>query len=398
MVLLGDSVLDNFYWLETPEKHLRVRLQEALSSSSDANLAGLKCVNLAVDQMTTFDFNERLPKKNPWEPFSKARKKVNFEAKEDRSYMVDKDGVMRSLSNLRRQKGVQWAILSIGGNDVYLNPDVKLSLLASLLPGLSGKRQEVAKAFAGRMREVLKGIKEAAPEAKIVVVIPYQPHREFSLVVGAPINDEGQRIVGDILGDVIRSFEKTVLSDLVTPMVKEILAVAREFGCPIIDLSRTLDPDCEEHYGTGQIGKVNSLGVAWSGVEPSDVSNGFLTDLIVAALKGGPKTVVYRGLPRRDVGKWSMLVKEDKNDILLEEDYVFGGMSTRIKLTAQESNPLQWFFLGVGIMTAANLASILNGGDALFFDRSAFEAELKELEAQNASGVTTVQVEAPTSS
>ena len=26
----------------------------------------------------------------------------------------------------------------------------------------------------------------------------------------------------------------------------------------------------QEHYGTGEIGRVNSLGTAWSGAEPSD--------------------------------------------------------------------------------------------------------------------------------
>ena len=29
----------------------------------------------------------------------------------------------------------------------------------------------------------------------------------------------------------------------------------------------------QEHYGTGEIGRVNSLGTPWSGAEPSDVRN-----------------------------------------------------------------------------------------------------------------------------
>eukprot|EP00913_Durusdinium_trenchii_P013886 g13037.t1 len=122
-------------------------------------------------------------------------------------------------------------------------------------------------------------------------------------------------------------------------MVTEMLNLGREMGCPIIDLSQTLDPTNEEippsitcfsraeweHYGTGEIGKVNELGTPWSGAEPSDVSSDFTAQLLAHAIAAGAKSSVYRGLPRREVKGWSMAVKEEENDWIFEKDYRFGG-------------------------------------------------------------------------
>ncbi|CAK9007467.1 unnamed protein product, partial [Durusdinium trenchii] len=116
VVLMGDSVLDNFFWLQTPTRHLRVQLQEQLAKSRNAKVKQLQCVNLAVDQMTTFDFVERKPQENPWETYAKARKLVAFEDDEDKEYVVDSDGVIRSVENLRRLEDVKWVVLSLGGN------------------------------------------------------------------------------------------------------------------------------------------------------------------------------------------------------------------------------------------------------------------------------------------
>lgn len=97
-------------------------------------------------------------------------------------------------------------------------------------------------------------------------------------------------------------------------MVLEMLNLGREYGCPIVDLSQTLDPGCEEHYGTGEIGKVNELGTAWSGAEPSDVSNNFTAQLLAHAITQGPKASVYRGLPRQEAQEDRHVKKrEDRN-------------------------------------------------------------------------------------
>ncbi|CAE8597702.1 unnamed protein product, partial [Polarella glacialis] len=346
VVLLGDSVLDNFYWLEDPKQHLRVQLEEELRASRNQKIKALACVNLAVDQMTTFDFIERKAAQNPWEPFAAARKLVGFEDPQDEEYVVGKDGSIRSVKNLKRLKAVRWAVLSLGGNDVYLNSQVQTSLLTSLLPPFKQKRVEVAEAFGQRLRKAVAELRKAAPEAALVLVIPYQPHKDFSLLLGAPINAEGERIAGDFTGDIPRNLERQNLSDLVTPMIKEILATAREVGCAVVDLSRTLDPECEEHYGTGEIGRVNALGAPWSGAEPSNLSSGFIAKLLVHAIDAGPSPVVYRGVPRREGSGWSLLVKEENNDFILAEDYRFGGTGRKAEEVSSESNVL-WFGIGI---------------------------------------------------
>lgn len=383
---MGDSVLDNFFWLQTPTRHLRVQLQEQLAKSRNAKVKQLQCVNLAVDQMTTFDFVERKPQENPWETYAKARKLVAFEDDEDKEYVVDSDGVIRSVENLRRLEDVKWVVLSLGGNDVYLNAEVKGKLLSSLLPNAEGKRKEVAQEFAKRLKAVLEQVKEAAPEASVILVVPYQPHQEFSLVMGAPINDEGQRIYGDVLGDGTRVLERGLLPDLVNPMVTEMLNLGREMGCPIIDLSQTLDPTNEEHYGTGEIGKVNELGTPWSGAEPSDVSSDFTAQLLAHAIAAGAKSSVYRGLPRREVKGWSMAVKEEENDWIFEKDYRFGGKPVSSTVSRKKQGggkPLfqlgnvESFLLGAGVILLINLVLIAQGGNPLGFDRAEFERQLE---------------------
>jgi len=378
-VLLGDSVLDNFYWLQTPKRHLRVQLEEALQACG----TGLRCVSLAVDQMTTFDFEERTAAANPWEGFARARRQVGFEEEQDVEYRVDQDGVIRSAKSLAKLDGVEWNILSIGGNDVYLNRGVQADLLLSLLPPFAGRRKEVAGSFGQRFRRVLASVRRAAPDAKLVLVIPYRPHRDFSLVMGAPINDEGQRISGDLLGDFVRGLERQYLSELVNPMVIEILRAAQEEGCPVVDLSKTFDPTNEEHYGTGRMGAVNALGVTWSGAEPSDASTGFTAKLFAHVLQQPPAAVVYRGVPRKEGPNWSVLVKEENNDAIFLEDYSFGPGSRRREAGAEEGGgELVAFAVGVFITVLLNAASLVQGGDVLFFDRGAFEAELQQQIAQ----------------
>ena len=386
---MGDSILDNFFWLQTPKRHLRVQLQETLAKSRNSKVKQLKCVNLAVDQMTTFDFVERKPQDNPWDIYAKARKLVAFEDEEDKEYLVDDDGVIRSVENLRQLQNVKWVVLSLGGNDVYLKSEVKGKLVSSLLPQAEGKRKEVAQEFAERLKKVLEEVKSAAPDAGLILVVPYQPHQDFSLMMGAPINDEGKRIYGDILGDGTRVLERQVLPDLVNPMVKEMIALGREMGCPIVDLSQTLDPSCEEHYGTGEIGKVNELGTPWSGAEPSDVSNDFISQLLAHAIESaGSKAAVYRGLPRQEVKGWAMTVKEETLDWIYEKDYRFGGkpVSSTVSRKKQGGDkPLfklgafESFLAGAGVVILINIVLLLQGGSPLGFDREEFE---RQLEAQ----------------
>jgi len=311
-----------------------------------------------------------------------------FADEQDKEYAEDEDGIIRSAENLRRLSNVRWAVISLGGNDVYLKRDVQARLASSLLPGMSNQRKEVAEEFGQRLRQIVKEIRNAAPDADFIMVIPYQPHEEMSLVYGAPVDGEGRRMPADPLGAISRAIEQENLPAVVTPMVSEILAIAREEGCPVIDLSRTLDPGCEEHYGTGQIGKVNKLGAPWSGVEPSDVSTHFIAELLVHAMSAGPKAAVYTGKPRRrKVGGWELSIKEEANDWVLSEDYVFGGSDTSDFKMKQEASALdsnQSLLVGVGITFLFYVFTLLAGDDPLDLKTTISEIQVESAPAAQA--------------
>jgi hypothetical protein len=63
VVLMGDSVLDDFVWLANPSVNLRMCVEDALEDQK----VDSACVNLAVDQMSTFDFIRRSPQGECWE-------------------------------------------------------------------------------------------------------------------------------------------------------------------------------------------------------------------------------------------------------------------------------------------------------------------------------------------
>merc|ERR1719487_878414 len=98
IVLMGDSVLDNFYWLQDRSLDLRNLLERRLQD--DETLHDHRCVNLAVDQMSSFDFLERAPHRNGWSQYENARNRVFRDSAElaDRTYahLLAKDGSIHS--------------------------------------------------------------------------------------------------------------------------------------------------------------------------------------------------------------------------------------------------------------------------------------------------------------
>jgi len=314
--------------------------------------------------------------KNPWDVYLNARQQVDFDDEEDRKYPVAKDGYIRSVASLRRLKNVEWALISIGGNDVLLNPFVQSTLTTSLLPGQEGNRETVASEFGARLRGLVESVRKAQPDASVALVVPYRPHLEHSLVFGAPVDADGEKISGDFVGDLARGLERQYLSTLVTPMAREILAVGRELGCPVVDLSKTFDPSEEQHYGTGRIGNVNELGVAWSGAEPSDVGSAFVAELLTRVVQDGPpvEPAIYSGKPEQRGSGWSLMVKSQPNDPLDADTYQFGPVQGQADTQRAQSDAANlWFAIGASIAVLVNGASLL---DALVFNRQEYEAEL----------------------
>lgn len=322
VLLVGDSVLDDFYWLKDPKQNLTNRMRHLFPPD-------VTVINLAVDQMSTFDFVERCgtylcdckQEKNTWLHYQHAREtrrhivpcassaaassysssssaclpddtklaapfsltlKSGCEFN-DIKYPTDPDGHIRSVENIRRiaaEHDVVAIFLSIGGNDVYLHADIQRALISSLVPFRGAQELDrVTREFATRYTRILDAIGEAAPRAAIVPVIPYHPHYGFSLIAGSSSATGGCIIRAACL------LQRLLLSKLATPLIESLLRVAQSRGLRVIDLSRTFDPKNAKHYGTGDPMTQSPYGAPWSGAEPSTLSNEMTAQLMLHVYK-----------------------------------------------------------------------------------------------------------------
>ena len=311
VVLMGDSVLDNFVWLKDPKQYLRVQLQRHFEQSDE--FREFSCINLAVDQMSTFDFIKRSREENDWHFYEHSRKQV-FDPSEslDFNYFSASDGSMYSVDNLKRLRNVKHVVVSIGGNDVYLDGDIQLALIQSLLPFCSTRREKVAREFSQRLEMIFLALEEAVPGAKIIPVIVYHPHYSFS--IGG--------IQSGFLGLIAKVIQRLFLSLLVTPMLRELLLLAQRRKLDVIDLSRTFDASDQRHYGTEQIGVGNKF-ASWSGAEPSNISSNFIAILIqhVIHLKDSVEPrVLYADTRGMDL----IRIQEERNCNAYPWYYTFG--------------------------------------------------------------------------
>jgi len=254
----------------------------------DSEFKDFRCVNLAVDQMTTFDFLKREPARNGWRQYENARIKTNFTDPQDQGYYVSEDGNIYPVEQLKQLKNVRYVLVSVGGNDVYLRPEVQVALGRSLLPLQSYARSRVAEQFGSRVRTIMAAVQAAVPDAVVIPVIVYHPAYKFSLL---EINE-------GITGWVLQTFQRLLLSYLVSPMSRQIITYARDHKLPVIDISRTFNPKVPEHYGSGGPGRQGPFAY-WSGAEPSNVSTPFIARLALTVMKdfkaGASNSVVYYG-------------------------------------------------------------------------------------------------------
>lgn len=270
IVLMGDSILDNSVWLKDPTKDLKHQLQDAMGKD-------FEIVNLAVDQMSTHDLEKRESHVNPWSQYEYARKKVF--GNEEGKYPVAKDGNIYSLQNLANLTNVHMVIVSIGGNDLYLDPNMQLTLVKSLIPFKSGLRDVEVEKFSKRYKDLMHKISNIVPYAIIMPVIPYHPHYDFPLFQLPYKASKFKKWA------LLKS-QYLFLSKLVTPMVKEILSINLALGSNgmhtmhIMDLSKTFDPKNQTHYGS----ESKSFPSGWSGAEPSIITIQYMVQMIARIL------------------------------------------------------------------------------------------------------------------
>jgi hypothetical protein len=324
VVLMGDSVLDNYYWLEDPATYLRPDLEKELKQELGEEW---RCINLAVDETSTFDFHKRTPGQHGWRRYERGRERVFGQGDpQDQQYYPASDGALHSLFNLRQLRNVKAVVVSVGGNDVYLQESIQRALALSVLPWKRHVGRDVGDQFGQRLRLVLQGIRDAAPGALIVPVVVYHPHYEYSI---AGLNS-------GLIGALAKLGQRALLSTATAPMIKQFLRLAREDHLPVIDLSRTLDPCNYAHYGTGAPDASNSLGAPWSGAEPSNMSSHFIAQLVChvvdqhvqreahAAQSSSSASVVYYGEPLHATSDVLVKIHREVNDVEFEANYRFG--------------------------------------------------------------------------
>eukprot|EP01059_Diplonema_ambulator_P002701 TRINITY_DN12348_c0_g1_i1.p1 TRINITY_DN12348_c0_g1~~TRINITY_DN12348_c0_g1_i1.p1 ORF type:complete len:356 (+),score=92.54 TRINITY_DN12348_c0_g1_i1:78-1145(+) len=293
VVLAGDSVLDNFYWLVDKRKNLRAVVEECLKQSERTK--HMVCLNMAVDQMSSFDFILRRPSENGWHQYQYEREKVHKNHPSDDAldrdgyrHLMNAEGNIESVENIARLKNAKYVFLSVGGNDVYLHADIQIGLGKSLLPGCD-KRSRIASAYGERLTDIVSHLKRRVPGAEIIPVVVYHPHHDF------PISG----ITGGCLGGLSRCIQKNYLSWMVTPMVQQVLKIAEAEKLRVIDLSQTFDPNDSRHYGNMDPSGV--YGYGWSGAEPSDISQNFIAALMQHVIENPTATpTIYHATTQGD--------------------------------------------------------------------------------------------------
>ena len=295
IVLMGDSVLDNFYWLENNNEDVANQLKSLYLYKKQKLV---KVTNLALDETETHNIYEG---KVPGLNYVNLRKKIGMEP-----YRVQIDGVFRPLIQLKKliycenqkegffdkcknilfgekktkQKNLKkdynkkkeqiekiskpkflkdrasHIILSIGGNDARTN--LQFGTSKKILESL--KKNNFVENYKKAISSIYKIIK------KIVIVIVYRPGPGF-----------------------YEMMEKKEIDKLYTRVVPLMLEIARDYKIPVIDLSRTFDPLDYSHYGSTPI-------------EPSNKSGIFICEKIVKVLESfdfkGEESKVYYGLEK----------------------------------------------------------------------------------------------------
>ncbi|CAH6419689.1 Hypothetical protein HVR_LOCUS765 [uncultured virus] len=226
--LVGDSILDNFYWLTNKEQDLRKELADL----------GFTVYNYAVDESTVKDIIHGITPKDIY--------------KNSRSYPypVDSEGKLCPL-RLLEQRGTSFTpvyggikplnfdisvpenmiVLSIGGNNFQVG-------VTKVILGIDYFfNSVVTKEFIADYENLVEKLRKVS--SKVILISMYLPFL-------GPGSSYG----------VFSKFAEPVMNRW-RPFLE---SVAKKYNIPILDLSRTFNSYRRDHYGT-------------SDIEPSNVSN-----------------------------------------------------------------------------------------------------------------------------
>lgn len=227
-VLFGDSVLDNFYWLKNKKHDSTYKLTQVLKDSYHESS---KCTNLALDESRTVDvINGKVP------GFTYVNERKNQKMS---NYLVDHSGLFKPIDLYKEIRTIEpypsHIILSIGGNDANFKLiDNNLNLDKTINDLLHGDFLKNYQLTIDKLLEMTKFL---------ILVNVYLPGPGFTL----PLDD---------------------IKELYRKIFPCLYKEARKRGLPVIDLSRTFNPNDFSHYGS-------------SPIEPSNLSCDFIVNLIV---------------------------------------------------------------------------------------------------------------------
>lgn len=212
IILLGDAILDNFYWLNNPREDLSHALTQL----------AFRVDNYAVDETKVSNFLNGL-KPNSLYTMSRTY-----------PYTIDKDNRLNQMTRFldhfpqqtgfasvygSRQDNEHMVVLSLGGNDVQAQ-------VSRVVLGFNFMINSIlTEQFVQNYQSILHNIKRRC--AKIVLISLYIPY----------LGKNGS----------YAHFSKHA-KKMTTHWNNFLHSMAEMFNIPILDLSRTIDPSNRSHY------------------------------------------------------------------------------------------------------------------------------------------------------
>ena len=308
IILMGDSVLDNFYWIEDN----RLDIRQQIENDCKQNNQDIMVLNYAVDESETKDVVKGMVPDDGYvhERQSLGMKPYPIDTSDDQGKVYPlklMSQLIESINNsinininnddeqLERSIDVNsklnpTVVLSIGGNDFrmvlgtggeevlkygsqsmidgMINYDFVKNyeiILATMFPKNKYSIETIEKHKLDNKNnnykfEISNRINSRFSWIQLILVYPYQPGTTWYVYEAVPGNPTFNQFA-------IRQFFNVMEWGF-----GKICDLAYKYRLPIIDLSRTFDPNNEKHFGS-------------SPIEPSNLSGQFIADLVKYVLK-----------------------------------------------------------------------------------------------------------------
>lgn len=209
ITLMGDSVLDNFYWLEDKSKDLKYELEQL----------NYKVNNLAVDESQLKNLFSIKPNQQ-------------YISTRHYPYPVNSNGVVNPIVLLRNGK-TKTVVLSVGGNDLRVN------IFKLALGPENFINSVLTEEFYTLFDKTINEIKQHCQ--KLILVLFYPPYLGKGSAYIQYVHFQNQ------ITNKLLSFYRTL---------------AMKHNIPLLDLSRTFNSQDRSHYGSTEIEPSNKSNIA----------------------------------------------------------------------------------------------------------------------------------------